>query len=129
MIVRGPDLRQPPSIRIEQALLLVFVIILLQMAEDDAGVVPVNYTLTSWYRDPVRNMQVGGVPTSLHLQGLAVDVVPDFPGLPSVVNTFAGARNSLRQRAAILANELGLGSLIQTLDEGDHVHIELDLTP
>lgn len=37
-------------------------------------------TVTSGYRSPERNAQVGGSPTSLHMQGRAVDVAPG-PGV------------------------------------------------
>ena len=38
-----------------------------------------NGSVTSWIRSPKRNENVGGVPDSLHLVGLAVDVAFDTP--------------------------------------------------
>lgn len=35
-----------------------------------------GYTVTSWWRTPAHNAEVGGVPNSLHMLGLAYDVVP-----------------------------------------------------
>jgi len=42
-------------------------------------------SITSWVRTPARNAAVGGHPRSLHLNGLALDVVYDFgSGMPEV---------------------------------------------
>lgn len=35
-----------------------------------------RFVVTSWYRDPQRNAQVGGAEFSLHLIGLAFDAAP-----------------------------------------------------
>jgi len=67
---------------------------------------PTDGTLTSWYRDPARNAACGGVGSSLHLRGLAIDVVPA-----------AGQR--LRARIAFQSTGL------RVLDEGDHLHVSL----
>lgn len=56
--------------------------------------------VTSWWRGPLRNVDVGGVPWSAHLLGWAVDVAP-------------------RSAAA----ERWLRSVFPTvIDEGDHFH-------
>lgn len=36
--------------------------------------------VTSWYRSPLQNLEVGGAPESQHLAGLAIDVVNLPPG-------------------------------------------------
>jgi len=65
-----------------------------------------NFSVTSWIRSPNHNAALGGVPTSRHLMGLAVDVVFDNP---------ADAPGF--QEAALT---LGL----QVLFEGDHLHVQ-----
>lgn len=65
-------------------------------------------SVTSWHRTPARNKAKGGLPTSLHLVGLAADLVPDDPAMKSTVITEARRRG------------------LDAVDEGDHVHIELD---
>lgn len=76
--------------------------------EDKIGWLKANYefSVTSWWRSKAHNAAVGGVRTSRHLVGLAVDIVLDN----------ADDRSALRQTAL----ELGL----QVIDEGDHVHIQ-----
>jgi len=61
--------------------------------------------ITSWYRTLEDNARVGGVPTSLHQVGLALDLVG--PGTAKIAELWRG---------------LGLDQV----DEGDHLHIELD---
>lgn len=61
---------------------------------------------TSWFRTRAENAAVGGVPTSLHLLGLAVDFVGDQAAL---------------NRVRGIWRAIGLTAL----DEGDHLHIEL----
>jgi len=61
-------------------------------------------TVTSWYRSPARNASVGGVASSLHLYGLAIDYVP---------RRGAWSSDSARLRA------VGL----RVLNEGDHLHV------
>lgn len=36
-------------------------------------------TVTSWWRNPLHNSEVGGLPGSAHLLGWAVDIVPVTP--------------------------------------------------
>lgn len=60
-------------------------------------------TVTSWWRSPWKNREVGGVTNSLHMLGLAWDVVP-----PTL-------NNISRLRA------LGL----KVIDEGDHLHVQI----
>lgn len=60
-------------------------------------------TITSWFRSPRKNVEVGGVRTSLHLIGWGWDLVPD---------TDANA-NKVRR--------LGL----QAIREGDHIHAQV----
>lgn len=62
-------------------------------------------TVSSWYRDPVRNRQVGGNPCSQHLIGTAADVVLE----PDQVAAFV-----------VAVRRAGFGAL----DEGDHVHVQ-----
>lgn len=61
---------------------------------------------TSWGRSVSRNEQVGGVPRSLHLVWLGVDLVSDR----AIDNT----------AVALTAKQLGLRVLI----EADHLHVE-----
>lgn len=63
-------------------------------------------TVTSWYRTKAENRRVGGAPASLHLVGLAVDlVVPD-----ELVEAWIGALPTFGLRG---------------LDEGDHIHVDV----
>jgi len=82
VIVVGPDFRVPPQLGILQ---LVFIILALQAIEAYESEFPgATITLTSWYRDAMRNAQVGGVLGSLHTQGLALDSVVDRSVIRSV---------------------------------------------
>jgi len=47
--------------------------------------------LTSWYRDPVSNAQVGGSRDSQHLAGAAVDVVDTPAGMAQLRPTLQAA--------------------------------------
>lgn len=60
-------------------------------------------TITSWWRSPWRNREVGGVANSLHMIGLAWDVIP-----------------ATKENKTKLA---GLG--LRVIDEGDHLHAQL----
>lgn len=64
-------------------------------------------SVISWLRSKKRNRDVGGLDNSLHLVGLAVDVVFD---------------DEKQRRAGMqMAERLGLFAI----DEGDHVHIQV----
>jgi hypothetical protein len=57
-------------------------------------------TITSWWRSPWKNAEVGGVPDSKHLVGLAWDVVP-----------------------VTRENEAKLSALgLKVINEGNHLH-------
>jgi len=76
--------------------------------EDKIARLKANYdfSVTSWWRSKKHNTAVGGVPTSRHLVGLAVDIVLDK----------ADDISALKQTAS----EIGL----QVIDETDHLHIQ-----
>jgi hypothetical protein len=63
-------------------------------------------SVTSWGRTEVHNRAVGGVPNSLHVRWLAVDVVYDAPPELDV--------------ASDLASSLGL----RLVRESDHDHLQ-----
>lgn len=65
-------------------------------------------TVTSWKRTPARNAAVGGRADSFHLEGLAADLETDDSS-----------------RAPALVKEARARGL-DAVDEGGHVHIELD---
>ena len=65
-----------------------------------------RFSVTSWFRTLEHNAEVGGSPSSLHLCGLAVDVIP--AGGVSRESLFAGA--------------VGLG--LHGVVESDHVHLQ-----
>lgn len=46
------------------------------LLEDVRAVLDVPLAVTSWYRDPAHNAEIGGVSQSQHLLGAAADVVP-----------------------------------------------------
>jgi len=66
-----------------------------------------NCSVTSWIRSPARNKAVGGVDTSLHLTGEAVDVVLDEPNDIGLL--------------LVTANELNMKIIVYY----DHVHLEV----
>lgn len=61
-------------------------------------------TITSWWRTPWHNEEVGGVPNSRHQLGLAFDIVP--------------VTNEVKTQVAAL----GFSKMI---DEGSHIHVEI----
>lgn len=69
---------------------------------------------TSGYRSAARNKRVGGVPTSLHVQALAVDFVPT-DGKYS-----AEREKHIRSFAA----ERGFWLLVHDAGSGNHFHLE-----
>jgi hypothetical protein len=63
--------------------------------------------VTSTYRSPEHNREVGGVPNSYHLSGRAIDI----------------ARRSGVNHSMIRSAFLNAGyTLVKSLDEGDHSH-------
>jgi hypothetical protein len=63
--------------------------------------------VTSTYRSPEHNREVGGVPNSYHLSGRAIDI----------------ARRSGVNHSMIRSAFLNAGyTLVESLDEGDHSH-------
>lgn len=63
---------------------------------------------SSYVRTAAHNAEVGGAPTSQHLIGTAIDLVP--------------GRGSSNRTIAAQARAMGFGYV---LDEGDHVHVQL----
>lgn len=64
------------------------------------------FSVSSWLRTPAHNTAVGGHPQSLHLAGLAVDLVPDNNG---TIDTLA-------------AHAHACGLHYETAD--DHLHVQ-----
>lgn len=64
--------------------------------------------VTSWLRSVAGNKHVAGRPDSYHLEGCAADIVLDDG----------------HQNAACVETARAVG--LDTVDEGDHVHVELD---
>lgn len=62
--------------------------------------------VTSWWRDPITNLDQGGDPQSQHLFGLGMD--------------FAGSQNALRE---VIAIARGVGLI--PVDFGNYVHVQL----
>ena len=69
---------------------------------------------TSGYRSAARNKSVGGVPTSLHVQALAVDFVPNDG------NYSASRESEIREFAA----QSGFWLLVHDAGSGNHFHLE-----
>ena len=131
MIQPGPGFRPPPGLgqgptgELQVALLLVVLLACVMTLASFPG----TYVFTSWYRDPARNAAVGDVPNSRHLLGLGLDVAvnPDRLRTLATLGLEAGAaRTALLLNFRRLREMLGLGSRWQAVDEGDHVHFEID---
>lgn len=131
MIRPGPGFAAPPGLgsgnvgELQFALLLVVIVTIVSTAQSFAG----DYVLTSWFRDAMRNAMVGGVPNSRHLLGLGLDVAVNPDPLRTVLSLgleAGSARTSLLLNFRRLVRELGLGAAWQAVDEGDHVHFEVD---
>lgn len=65
-------------------------------------------SVTSWIRSPARNNHVKGSPRSLHLEGLAADLVLDDPN----------------DAERLIADARALG--LEAANEQHHVHLEYD---
>lgn len=64
-------------------------------------------TVTSWFRNPFKNQDVGGMQNSLHLIGWAFDIVPaDTITQANVIAGLAGFPNKI-------------------VPEGDHLHVQI----
>lgn len=131
MIVVGPDFRVPPDLGLLQ---LVFIVLALQAIENyDREFPGATITLTSWYRDAMRNAQVGGVMGSLHTMGLALDTTVSRPLLPSIA-CGVGSIFGLCREPPVFAYSNSFRRiappLTQALQEPNgSFHFELDLTP
>lgn len=96
-------IQAPPLDQIDRrviAFLLLYVLV-----RQDVGATQLRET--SWFRTPEKNVEVGGVPNSLHLRGLALDL--------------AGPMEE-RLRIGNRWRSLGLDAVQDT----GHVHLELD---
>lgn len=82
--------------------LRLFVLIMVSLLRFFPGV-----EISSWFRTEPQNIAVGGVPGSLHLRGLAMDLV----GPPIALATIAD-----------VWTQIGLDAVVET----DHLHLELD---
>lgn len=120
MIAVGRDLRIPPNFGALQAAFILIVFAVLMRFASIAEI-----TLTSWYRDPIRNAQVGGAPGSRHLQGLAIDIVVST-GFAANVFTLGQASRQIYEDIA--AQWRRFGPIFQVELESDHLHLELDLS-
>jgi len=134
MIVAGPDFRVPPQLGILQ---LVFIVLAIQAIESDQ----MEYgeqlvTLTSWYRDPGRNLEVGGKANSLHPAGLALDFTSSeiggsgtqlINGLACGVGSLFGLCRTRPPFSKVRAFQRIAPPVTQALQEADHFHYELDL--
>ena len=61
------------------------------LLEDVRAAVGVPLQVTSWYRDPAHNTEIGGVPRSQHLLGAAADVLPLGLKIGDAYDRFAAA--------------------------------------
>lgn len=85
--------------------LITFVLLL----KDIRDIIP--FSVTSWWRSPVRNFKVGGVKSSYHLKGLAVDIILD---------------NNLQvDKLKMLCSDSGLECIVYK----NHCHIEPKIEP
>lgn len=81
----------------------------LQLLRDNAAE-PLD--ITSGYRCPKRNAEIGGAPNSYHMKGMAVDIALD------------GADKARRYKLVKLAFEAGFGGL-----EVSDKHLHVDVRP
>jgi len=94
-------LRVPPRSQLTQ--LFAELVIAVVQASRPRG----RLDVTSWFRTPAENTLVGGRSSSLHLAGLAVDLVGSAADLSRI--------RAIWQAIGLYAE-----------DEGDHTHLELD---
>ena len=135
MIVAGPDFRVPPDLA---PLQLVFILLALQtLIDEQAEYGEQLITLTSWYRDPMRNAAVGGREGSLHTMGLALDFTAQTPisasavlsGIACGVGSIFGLCKERSAFTKVNAWRRVAPPFTQAIIESDHTHWELDLTP
>jgi hypothetical protein len=69
-------------------------------------------SVTSYWRDPEKNLLVGGVPDSLHLQALALDV------------DYFGAEEATLKAVASAAVELGLSAIVYWGSGKSYLHLQ-----
>lgn len=119
MIVAGPDFRGPPNLTDVQVIFIILCIAVIAPSIELA-----TFILTSWFRDPMRNDLVGGVPNSLHQVALALDVDIDTS---FAANVFTLAQASRQLAEAIAKRWRAFGPSFQAVVESDHLHLELDL--
>lgn len=81
----------------------------LQLLRDNAAE-PLD--ITSGYRCPKRNAEIGGAPNSFHMKGMAVDIALD------------GVDKARRYKLVKLAFEVGFGGI-----EVSGVHLHVDVRP
>ena len=68
------------------------------LLEDVRAALRVPLAVTSWYRDPAHNTEVGGVAQSQHLFGAAADVLPQGLLIGDAYDRFIAAESSGRVR-------------------------------
>ncbi len=86
----------------------------MELIRSSLGGLPIK--INSWYRCPALNKAVGGVVSSQHLRGEAVDFVcPEFGSTVDIVR--------------FLADKLTLFGIDQIIEEGTWVHVSFTQSP